>query len=86
MSETMGEDPIRAAVARAMTALAHRNLIAAVVLVANGLLARRLHRPDPSRPKFDTGSGYVSDCRGQVRFGDYLQLLVDEQNLLRRGF
>jgi hypothetical protein len=39
-----------------------------------------------SRPQVDAGDGCAPDVGGHVRFGDYLQSLADEQNLLRREY
>jgi Dimerisation domain len=38
------------------------------------------------RTQVDAGDGCVPDVGGRVRFGDYLQSLADEQNLLRREY
>lgn len=74
---------------RALQAFAHCNTIDAALATTKGLLSRRHHRAQrnhSSRPRGDTGSRYSQDTGAQMRFGDYLQLLVDEQDLLRREY
>jgi hypothetical protein len=87
--EAIAEIPTRARFMGALRSFSRYGAIAAAVVIAKGGLARRPGRSLRNywlRPQVDTGDGCAPDVGGHVRFGDYLQSLADEQNLLRREY
>lgn len=73
---------------RALKTVARCGITAATLVTAKALLTRydRAGTNHSLRTQGDTGRRGAQDTRARVRFGDYLQLLVDEQELLRREY
>lgn len=87
--EAIAEIPTRPRFVGALRSFSRYGATVAAVVIAKGGLARRPGRPLPNywlRPQVDVGDGGAPDVGGHVRFGDYLQSLADEQNLLRREY
>jgi hypothetical protein len=89
LGETIAEIPMRHRFMDALRVFSDRGATVVAVVMAKGGLTRRPGRSHQSywpRPQVAAGDGCGRDVGDRVRFGDYLQSLADEQNLLRREY
>jgi hypothetical protein len=87
--EVIADIPTRPWFVGALRSFSGYSVTVAAVVMAKAGLARRLGRSLRNywlRSRVDAGDDCAPDVGGHVRFGDYLQSLAVEQNLLRREY